>query len=78
MPEELGDGLYLALVGMGLVFFSLVVFMLILLALQRLFPGEEVAEVVEEDYDPAVTGYRRRINRSTQEAYRSRRRRRHS
>jgi Na+-transporting methylmalonyl-CoA/oxaloacetate decarboxylase gamma subunit len=42
MPEELGDGLYLAGIGMGLVFVALVVFLLILLALRRFFPGEEV------------------------------------
>jgi Na+-transporting methylmalonyl-CoA/oxaloacetate decarboxylase gamma subunit len=54
MPEDLGDGLYLALVGMGLVFFSLVAFMLILLALRNLFPSEEVAEVVETDEDPVA------------------------
>lgn len=42
MPESLGEGLYLALIGMGLVFIALVVFMLILLALQKLFPNEEV------------------------------------
>ena len=60
MPEDLGDGLYLTLVGMGLVFLSLVVFMLTLLALQRLFPSEEVAEVIETDEDPvaaAITDY---------------------
>ena len=74
MPVDLGDGLYLALVGMGLVFLSLVAFMLILLALQKLFPGEEVAEVefrVEvtrtdeelaaaeiSDYDPVAAAIR--------------------
>ena len=51
MPENLGEGLYLALVGMGLVFLSLVFFMLILLALQKLFPGEEVAEDIETEED---------------------------
>ena len=41
MPEELGDGLYLAGIGMGLVFVALVIFLLILLALRRFFPGED-------------------------------------
>ena len=54
MPEDLGKGLYLALVGMGLVFFSLVAFMLILLALRRLFPSEEIAEAIETDEDPVM------------------------
>jgi len=43
MPEGLEEGLHIALMGMGLVFISLVVFLLILLALQKLFPGEEIA-----------------------------------
>ena len=58
MPEDLGDGLYLALVGMGLVFLSLVAFMLILLALRSLFPSEEVAEIVETDEDPVAAAIR--------------------
>jgi Na+-transporting methylmalonyl-CoA/oxaloacetate decarboxylase gamma subunit len=49
MPEDLGEGLYLTAVGMGLIFLSLVVIMLVLLALRRLFPGEEVAESIETD-----------------------------
>jgi Na+-transporting methylmalonyl-CoA/oxaloacetate decarboxylase gamma subunit len=49
MPEDLGEGLYLTAVGMGLIFLSLIVIMLILLALRRLFPGEEVAESIETD-----------------------------
>ena len=49
MPEDLGEGLELAAVGMGLVFFTLVIFLLILLALRKLFPGEEVAEIIETD-----------------------------
>jgi hypothetical protein len=47
MPEELGEGLDLALVGMGLVFITLVIFMLILFALRSLFPGEEIVEDVQ-------------------------------
>ena len=54
MPEDLGEGLYLAAMGMGLVFFSLVIFMLILLALAKLFPSE-VAEVIQTDETPAAT-----------------------
>jgi Na+-transporting methylmalonyl-CoA/oxaloacetate decarboxylase gamma subunit len=49
LTEELGEGLYLATVGMGLVFLTLVAFMLILFALGKLFPGEEVAEDSETD-----------------------------
>ncbi len=45
MTEELREGLYLAATGMGLVFLSLLAFMLILIALGKLFPGEEVEEV---------------------------------
>lgn len=44
MPEELGKGLYLAGVGMGLVFAALVVFMVVLFVLKRVFPGEDVPE----------------------------------
>ena len=49
MTEELREGLYLAATGMGLVFLSLLAFMLILIALAKLFPGEEVEEVEEVD-----------------------------
>ena len=45
MTEELREGLYLAATGMGLVFLSLLAFMLILIALGKLFPSEEVEEV---------------------------------
>ena len=45
MTEELREGLNLAATGMGLVFLSLLAFMLILIALGKLFPGEEVEEV---------------------------------
>jgi Na+-transporting methylmalonyl-CoA/oxaloacetate decarboxylase gamma subunit len=47
MPEDLGEGLYLASTGMGMVFLTLVIFLLILFALRTLFPGEEVAEIIE-------------------------------
>lgn len=56
MPEDLGEGLYLAATGMGLVFLTLVIFLLILLALRSLFPGEEVAESVETDEAQAEAG----------------------
>ena len=56
MAEELREGLDLAVVGMGLVFLTLVVFMLILFALRKLFPGEDVAEDVETDEAPAEVG----------------------
>ncbi|MDP6493836.1 MAG: OadG family protein [Dehalococcoidia bacterium] len=49
MTEELVEGLYLAAVGMGLVFLTLVAFMLILFALQKLFPGEEVVDDTSAD-----------------------------
>ena len=42
IPENLAEGLNLAGTGMALVFVALVVFMLILMALQKLFPGEEI------------------------------------
>ncbi len=44
VPENLAEGLNLAGTGMALVFAALVVFMLILMALQKLFPGEEIEE----------------------------------
>jgi Na+-transporting methylmalonyl-CoA/oxaloacetate decarboxylase gamma subunit len=56
MTEEMGEGLYLAAVGMGVVFFTLVVFMLILFALGKLFPGEEVPEDIETDEAPGEVG----------------------
>ncbi len=43
MPQELGEGLYLAGAGMGVVFFSLLVFLFILLTLRRLSPGGTAA-----------------------------------
>ena len=42
IPENLAEGLNLAGTGMALVFAALVIFMLILIALQKLFPGEEM------------------------------------
>ncbi|MFH1560676.1 MAG: OadG family protein [Chloroflexota bacterium] len=54
MPEELGEGLYLAAAGMGLVFLSLLAFMLILFALRKFFPSEEVAESIETEEAPAA------------------------
>ena len=64
LPENLAEGLNLAGTGMALVFASLVVFMLILVALQKLFPGEEldtetppelIEETILEHQAPAVT-----------------------
>ncbi|MQF48508.1 hypothetical protein FIM08_01180 [SAR202 cluster bacterium AC-647-N09_OGT_505m] len=52
MPEDFGNGLYLALAGMGLVFLSLVLLMLILFALRKLFPSEEVKEIIEANDNP--------------------------
>ena len=52
IPENLAEGLNLAGTGMGLVFAALVVFMLILMALQKLFPGEEIEEEVSESGAP--------------------------
>ena len=48
VPENLAEGLNLAGTGMALVFAALVVFMLILMALQKLFPGEEIEPEVSE------------------------------
>lgn len=42
LPESFYEGLNLAGTGMALVFATLVVFMLILMALNRLFPGDEL------------------------------------
>ena len=56
MAEELREGLDLAVVGMVLVFLTLVIFMLILFALRKLFPGEEVVEDVETDEVTAKVG----------------------
>jgi len=56
MAEELREGLDLAVVGMVLVFLTLVIFMLILFALRKLFPGEEVVEDVETDEVTAKIG----------------------
>lgn len=42
LPESFYEGLNLAGTGMALVFVTLVVFMLILMALNRLFPGDEL------------------------------------
>ena len=55
VPENLAEGLNLAGTGMALVFAALVVFMLILMALQKLFPGEEIEpEVSEASPEPAA------------------------
>ncbi|MDA0988735.1 MAG: OadG-related small transporter subunit [Chloroflexi bacterium] len=56
MPEELGEGLSLAATGMGMVFLTLVIFLLILLALRTLFPGEETTETIEND-EATVSGF---------------------
>ena len=48
IPENLAEGLNLAGTGMAVVFAALVVFMLILMALQKLFPGEEMELEVPE------------------------------
>ena len=63
MTEELREGLYLAATGMGLVFLSLLAFMLILIALGKLFPGEEVEEV-----DAAVETLEAAVQEAAQEA----------
>ena len=52
VPENLAEGLNLAGTGMALVFAALVVFMLILMALQKLFPGEEMEPEVSESGAP--------------------------
>ena len=48
LHENLAEGLNLAGTGMALVFVALVVFMLILMALQKLFPGEEMEPEMPE------------------------------
>ena len=48
MTTELMEGLRLAGVGMGLVFATLVALMVILFALGKLFPGEEVEQEAED------------------------------
>ena len=63
MTEELREGLYLAATGMGLVFLSLLAFMLILIALAKLFPAEEVEEV-----DAAVETLEAAVQEPAQEA----------
>ena len=58
LQDNLAEGLTLAGTGMALVFVALVVFMVILMALQKLFPGEEMVmempepEVPEEAAEP--------------------------
>lgn len=49
MSEEMNQGIRLAALGMGLVFCALLAFMLILFALQKLFPGEELPSEDDED-----------------------------
>ena len=44
MTDNLAEGVYLSGIGMGLVFLTLVAFMLILLLLKRIFPGDDMAE----------------------------------
>ena len=64
LPENLAEGLNLAGTGMAVVLVALVVFMLILMALQKLFPGEEldtetppelIEETILEHQAPVVT-----------------------
>ncbi|MCL0032107.1 OadG family protein [Dehalococcoidia bacterium] len=47
MTDNINEGIYIAGVGMGLVFLTLVVFMIILLVLNKIFPGEEIADEVD-------------------------------
>ena len=42
LPKDLGEGLYIAATGMGLVFLTLIALMVILFALKKLFPAEEI------------------------------------
>ena len=41
MPEEIEQGLYIASLGMGIVFLSLVILLVIVLLLRMLFPGPD-------------------------------------
>lgn len=47
MTDNINEGIYIAGVGMGLVFLTLVVFMIILLVLNKIFPGEEITDEVD-------------------------------
>ena len=47
MTDNINEGIYVDGVGMGLVFLTLVVFMIILLVLNKIFPGEEIAGEVD-------------------------------
>ena len=42
MTDNLTEGIYLSGIGMGLVFLTLIAFMLILLLLKWVFPGEDI------------------------------------
>jgi Na+-transporting methylmalonyl-CoA/oxaloacetate decarboxylase gamma subunit len=68
MAEDMGEGLYLAAAGMGIVFLTLLVFMMILFALRKLFPGEEVPEDTAEDAaEVRVIQEAQRVMSTTQE-----------
>ena len=47
MTDNINEGIYISGIGMGLVFLTLVVFMIILLVLNKIFPGEEIADEVD-------------------------------
>ena len=47
MTDNINEGIYIAGVGMGLVFLTLVVFMIILLVLNKIFPGEEITDEID-------------------------------
>ena len=52
VPENMAEGLTLAGSGMALVFVALIVFMIILMGLQKLFPGEEMVMEMPEPEEP--------------------------
>ena len=51
MTDNINEGIYIPGVGMGLVFLTLVVFMIILLVLNKIFPGEEITDEVDSTAD---------------------------
>lgn len=68
MPVNLGDGPYIAYMGMSLVFITLTVFLLILILLRRLFPVQEASVAIESNVNmPQVEVLSGRINKNRSE-----------
>ena len=47
MTDNLNEGIYMAALGMGLVFLTLIVFMIILLLLKKIFPEDDTTDTVD-------------------------------